>query len=160
MASDTNAKRVEQQGSSELPTTETVQLHVLCANCAAFCQRWEVFDWNYDRATSRAPTWPYSFYLCTVTHLRQSHVHCHLCQLLVAALDRWPFASREDILHAKVYLHPRDSGEDTLIVYALFSHEMPTNEETGRHFASFALEAFYHGTFLSIFKPTKLMSSR
>jgi hypothetical protein len=138
----TIALGVEQRDSFDLSTLSTVPLHTLCANCTAFCQEWEVLDWFRNPVALCSNSWPYSFFICTVAHLTQLHEHCHLCKLLLAALDRWPFARREDVLDMNVYLHPIDRGKDMLSVHALFSDERPKNDETGRLFACFTLKGF------------------
>jgi hypothetical protein len=130
--------------------SSTITLHKLCEHCIAFLKRWGPLQLVQERVNSRCQDLAYSSLLCTVAQLADTQRHCHFCALLLAALDRWPFVDRKDVIDMNIWLHCRDKVEDGMLLHALFAEEQPKSAEEGRIFAILGLET-YHGKQLSDF---------
>jgi hypothetical protein len=128
-------------------SVEMVQLHGLCEDCIVFFRRWKALEWFQMLREERLQEWPFSSYLCTVARLvtsqRQRQRQCHFCTLILAALDRWPFTKREDVLNMNVYLRFQESSDETLAVNAIFAQKQPESEGEGTNFAGLIFERYF-----------------
>jgi hypothetical protein len=128
--------------ASATASTPTVALHQLCKNCTQFLEKWDALRSKQSTIEVDCQSSPTSSFLCTVLQLADAQEHCHFCAFLLATLDRWPFANRQDVTEMKVSLHYCDEGKGVVHLYATFGKEPASNADDGRRFASFALELY------------------
>jgi hypothetical protein len=118
-----------------------VTLHELCNNCQSFTDSWDVLDKIQDASSLRDWTWQ-TILLCTVAHLKQGHVECHLCTFLLASLKSFPNRDLEIQCNANVYLRALQS-EGCIVVQVFVGTGAPVERDDTRPATAFLLKAIH-----------------
>jgi hypothetical protein len=119
-----------------------VTFHELCDNCEGFFRSWDVID--AVQSSSALPDRSYEhIVLCTLAHILRARAVCHLCALLLKALQLFPNRSLKGRNDERVYLRAVESNDSGCVVLqVVLGRNAPPADDERRDGAAFFLRKF------------------
>lgn len=105
-----------------------IKFHGLCDNCERFFRSWDVVGAVQSCSALQCHACE-PIPLCTVGHLSQVFRECHLCALILRALELSPNKSVKSRSGARVYLRAVESDDCVVLQVSLESKTPPEDGE-------------------------------